>query len=144
MSAIRGAFDVRRLRAGQAYEIDQMVDGRVRQFVYEIDGDSRLAGDARGARWSAAFLATIARIPKDVTVTTVEGDINRQTNSLTAAIDKAGEGIDLALGDGECLLGRDRLQLRPAARRSLPRRGRARDARGRARRVTARFWRPSS
>jgi murein DD-endopeptidase MepM/ murein hydrolase activator NlpD len=98
VSAVRGAFDVRRLRAGQPYEIDQLLDGRVRQFVYEIDDDSRLQVKRVAFDGSPRFLATIERIPKDVTVTTIEGDINRQTNSLTAAIDKAGEGIDLALG----------------------------------------------
>jgi murein DD-endopeptidase MepM/ murein hydrolase activator NlpD len=97
MSAIAGAFDVRRLRTGQGYEIDQMVDGRVRQFVYNIDGDSRLEVTRAALDGPPRFLTAIARIPKDVTVTTIEGDINRQANSLTAAIDKAGEGIDLAL-----------------------------------------------
>ena len=97
VSAVRGAFDVRRLRAGQPFEIDQLVDGRVRQFVYEIDDDSRLQVQRVAFDGPPRFLATIERIPKDVTVTTIEGDIDRQTNSLTAAIDKAGEGIDLAL-----------------------------------------------
>ena len=97
VSAIRGAFDVRHLRAGQAYEIDQLVDGRVRQFTYEIDGDSRLQVTRASLDGPPRFLAAVASIPKDVTVTTVEGEINKQTNSLTAAIDKAGEGIDLAL-----------------------------------------------
>ncbi|MGH9387290.1 MAG: M23 family metallopeptidase [Vicinamibacterales bacterium] len=98
VSAIRGAFDVRRLRAGQPYEIDQLVDGRVRQFVYEIDDDSQLQVARAALDGPPRFLAAIDRIPKEVTVTTIEGDIDRQTNSLTAAIDKAGEGIDLALG----------------------------------------------
>src|SRR5262245_7693288 len=35
IEAIGGAFDVRRLRAGQHYEVDQLNDGRVRQFLYE-------------------------------------------------------------------------------------------------------------
>ncbi len=97
VAAIRGAFDVRRLRTGQAYDVDQMVDGRVRQFTYEIDRDSRLQVTRASLEGPPRFLATIAAIPKDVTVTTVEGEIDKQTNSLTAAIDKAGEGIDLAL-----------------------------------------------
>jgi murein DD-endopeptidase MepM/ murein hydrolase activator NlpD len=46
----------------------------------------------------ARFVASVERIPKLVTVVAVEGEINRETNSLTEAIDKAGERIDLALG----------------------------------------------
>jgi murein DD-endopeptidase MepM/ murein hydrolase activator NlpD len=105
VTAIRGAFDVRRLRAGQPYEVDQLIDGRVRQFIYEIDADSRLQLTRAGLDGPPRFLATIARIPKEVTVATVEGDINRQTNSLTAAIDSAGEGIDLALAMADVFSG---------------------------------------
>jgi hypothetical protein len=111
ISAIGGAFDVRRLRAGQTYEVDQLLDGRVRHFAYEIDSDSRLEVTRAAFDGPVRFLAAIVAIPKQLTVTTVEGGIDRVTNSLTAAIDKAGEGIDLAL---EMV----------AAGRSLPCRGR--------------------
>ena len=40
-------MDVRRLRAGQPYSIDRLLDGRVRRFEYEIDADKRLTGRAR-------------------------------------------------------------------------------------------------
>jgi murein DD-endopeptidase MepM/ murein hydrolase activator NlpD len=97
VSAVRDAFDVRRLRAGQPFEVDQLMDGRVRQFVYEIDSDSRLEVKRAAFDGAARFLAAVVPIAKQVTVTTVEGDIDREANSLTAAIDRAGEGIDLAL-----------------------------------------------
>ena len=42
VSSIASAIDVRRLRAGQPYTIDRLLDGRVRRFEYEIDGDRRL------------------------------------------------------------------------------------------------------
>ena len=105
VAAIGDAFDVRRIRSGQAYEVDQLIDGRVRQFVYEIDGDSRLQVTRAALDGPPRFRATITRIPKEVTVTTVEGDIDRQTNSLTSAIDKAGEGIDLALAMADVFSG---------------------------------------
>ena len=65
------------------------------------------------ACWSSAlrskaprdFIATVERIPKQTTVVTIEGDINRETNSLTAAIDKAGERIELALGMADVFSG---------------------------------------
>src|SRR5688500_13272387 len=42
VSSIASAMDVRRLRAGQPYTLDRLLDGRVRRFEYEIDGDRRL------------------------------------------------------------------------------------------------------
>lgn len=97
VSTIASAIDVRRIRAGQPYTLDRLLDGRVRRFEYEIDGDKRLlverAADGAGPR----FLASVERIPKETTVVAVDGQINRETNSLMAAIDKAGEHIELAL-----------------------------------------------
>ena len=101
VSTIASAIDVRRIRAGQPYAIDRLLDGRVRHFEYEIDGDKRLLidrareGSAEGDK--PRFIATVERIPKETEVVAVEGFINRETNSLSAAIDKAGERIDLAL-----------------------------------------------
>src|SRR5262245_28798356 len=39
VSSIASAIDVRKLRAGQPYTIDRLLDGRVRRFEYEIDAD---------------------------------------------------------------------------------------------------------
>ncbi len=107
VSSIASAMDVRRLRAGQAYALDRLLDGRVRRFEYEIDNDRRLvvvrAKDGEVPPKPAAksepprFLATVDRIPKQVAVIAVEGEINRDSNSLVAALDKAGERIELAL-----------------------------------------------
>lgn len=98
VSAIASAIDVRRIRAGQPYAIDRLLDGRVRHFEYEIDGDRRLLVDRAADEGTPRFIATVERIPKETTVVTIEGEINRETNSLAAAIHKAGERIDLALG----------------------------------------------
>lgn len=96
VSTIASAIDVRRIRAGQPYAIDRLLDGRVRHFEYEIDGDKRLLVD-RAADGTTRFIATVERIPKQTEVVAIEGEINRETNSLSAAMDKAGERIDLAL-----------------------------------------------
>jgi murein DD-endopeptidase MepM/ murein hydrolase activator NlpD len=105
ISAIASAIDVRRLRAGQPYSIDRLLDGRVRRFEYEIDGDKRLLIERAQLEGAPRFLATVERIPKHTTVVTIEGNINRETNSLTAAIDKAGERIELALGMADVFSG---------------------------------------
>ena len=105
VSTVASAIDVRRLRAGQPYSIDRLLDGRVRRFEYEIDADKRLLVERATLEGTPRFLATVERIPKQTTVLTIEGEINRETNSLTAAIDKAGERIELALGMAEVFSG---------------------------------------
>jgi murein DD-endopeptidase MepM/ murein hydrolase activator NlpD len=98
VSSIASAIDVRKLRAGQPYLIDRLLEGHVRRFEYEIDADRMLVVSRAGFDFPPRFVANVERIPKVVTVVAVEGEINRETNSLTEAIDKAGERIDLALG----------------------------------------------
>ena len=105
IASIAAAIDVRRLRAGQPYAIDRLLDGRVRRFEYEIDADKRLLVERAALDGTPRFIATVERIPKQTTVVTIEGDINRETNSLTAAIDKAGERIELALGMADVFSG---------------------------------------
>lgn len=98
VSSIGNAFDVRRIRAGQPYTIDRMLDGRVRRFEYEIDADRRLTATRGSLEGAPRFHTAIERIPKESSVVMVEGAIDRDTNSLSAALDQAGERIDLALG----------------------------------------------
>jgi murein DD-endopeptidase MepM/ murein hydrolase activator NlpD len=105
VSSIASAMDVRKMRAGQPYAIDRLLDGRVRRFEYEIDADKRLTVERASLDVTPRFIATIERIPKQTTVVTIEGNINRETNSLYAAIDKSGEGIDLALGMADVFSG---------------------------------------
>jgi murein DD-endopeptidase MepM/ murein hydrolase activator NlpD len=105
VASIASAMDVRRLRAGQPYAIDRLLDGRVRRFEYEIDRDRRLIVSRASLDGPPRFIATIDRIPKHTEVVAVEGEINRETNSLSAAIDKAGERIDLALSMADVFSG---------------------------------------
>jgi murein DD-endopeptidase MepM/ murein hydrolase activator NlpD len=105
VSSIASALDVRKMRAGQAYIIDRLLDGRVRRFEYEIDDDRRLTVQRVSADGVARFIAAVESIPKQVSVVTIEGSINREINSLAAAIDKAGERIELALGMADVFSG---------------------------------------
>ena len=97
-ASVGAAFDLRRLRAGQAYIIDRLLDGRVRRFEYEIDADRRLVVARASLEGAPRFVTSIRPIPKQTAVVVVEGEINREVNSLSAAIAKAGERVDLALG----------------------------------------------
>ena len=105
VGSIAQAFDLRRLRAGQPYTIDRMLDGRVRRFEYEIDADRMLIARRASMDGAPRFSTTIDRIPKQTAVVMIEGEINREQDSLTAAIDKAGERIELALGLAEVFSG---------------------------------------
>ena len=89
-------FDLRRFRAGQPYRIDRFLDGRVREFEYEIDNDRRVIVRRRGAG-DPAFEAEIAAIPKVVAQVIVQGAITTDTPSLVQALDAAGEQIELSL-----------------------------------------------
>ena len=97
VSSIAAAMDVRRLRAGQPYMLDRLLDGRVRRFDYELDNDRMLVVRRASFDGAPRFVATIDRIPKHIAVVAVEGEINRETNSLVASLDHAGERIELAL-----------------------------------------------
>ena len=105
VSSIASAMDVRRLRAGQPYVLDRLLDGRVRRFEYELDNDRVLVVSRASADGTPRFLAAIDRIPKEIAVVTVEGEINRETNSLVESLDQAGERIELALGMADIFSG---------------------------------------
>ena len=105
VSSIGGALDVRKLRAGQPYMLDRLLDGRVRRFEYEIDNDRRLVAARASLDEAPRFITSIERIPKQIAVVAVEGEINRETNSLVASLDKAGERIELALSMADVFSG---------------------------------------
>ena len=87
-------FDVRKLRTAQPYRLQKSIDGALRWFEYEIDGDRFLRVSRQP---TAPLAATVLPIPKTRRVETVQGRIARGTASLSAAMDAAGETIDLTL-----------------------------------------------
>jgi murein DD-endopeptidase MepM/ murein hydrolase activator NlpD len=94
VDAVQRVFDLRRLRVGQRFRLDRLLDGRVRSFEYEIDGDRRLRVEADSA---TGYAAAVEPIAKQISVDAVEGEISKSTPSLIQALDAAGERIDLAL-----------------------------------------------
>jgi murein DD-endopeptidase MepM/ murein hydrolase activator NlpD len=105
VASIASAMDVRRVRAGQPYSIDRLLDGGVRRFEYEIDNDRRLVVSRAALDGPPRFIAAVDRIPKQAAVVAVEGEINRETNSLVASLDKAGERVELALAMADVFSG---------------------------------------
>jgi murein DD-endopeptidase MepM/ murein hydrolase activator NlpD len=87
-------FDVRKVRVDQPYRIIQSASGFLRRFEYEIDANRLLEIAASDA---GALVARIRPIPKTTKVGVVRGQIDREASSLFAAMDRAGEEIDLSL-----------------------------------------------
>lgn len=87
-------FDLRKVRADQPYRLRKSLQGSLRDFEYEIDGDRFL----RVVRSAAdALVASVVPIPKTRSVEVVRAQIDHQAPSLVAALDAAGETIDLTL-----------------------------------------------
>ncbi len=97
VDAVATHVDLRRLRAGQPYRLERRFDGRVREFLYELDADRMLQIRRQPAAAEPRFDASVVPIPKRVEMATVEGAITRQTPTLVQAVEEAGERIDLSL-----------------------------------------------
>jgi murein DD-endopeptidase MepM/ murein hydrolase activator NlpD len=87
-------FDLRKLRANQPYRLETTRGGGVRGFEYEIDADRFLRV---GRAPDQTLIARVLPIPKTRSVELVSGQIDREHTSLVAALDAAGETIDLTL-----------------------------------------------
>jgi murein DD-endopeptidase MepM/ murein hydrolase activator NlpD len=98
-------LDLRRLRAGQPYRIERFLDGRVREFAYEIDLERQITARRDDDGSAPAFESEIATIPKKVDRLLVEGAITSDTPSLVQALDAAGQRIELSLSLAEIFSG---------------------------------------
>ena len=102
IARVAGRFDVRRVRAAQPYRITRAVDGALRSLDYDIDADRALhvhrepGGD---------LAADVTAIPKSRHRVVVRGTIDRASPSLFAAMDAAGESIDLSVALAEIFAG---------------------------------------
>ena len=94
VSRAASVFDLRKVRANQPYRLETTPTGTVRGFEYEIDGDRFLRV---GRSPDDALVARVLPIPKTRRIEVVSGRIDRDHTSLVAALDAAGETIDLTL-----------------------------------------------
>lgn len=95
----RSAFDLRRLRAEQPYKLVRSIDGLIKEFEYQIDADRFLRVFDRGGRQS--FAAEVRAYEKDRALVALEGTIDAERTSLVAALEHAGENIQLAIAVAE-------------------------------------------
>lgn len=96
VQAVTASFDVRKLRAGNIYKIDRLFDGRIRSFEYEIDPTRALRASRRDGD-IALFEAEVVELPRTTTQVVVEGTIDKDAPSISEALERAGERLDLAL-----------------------------------------------
>jgi murein DD-endopeptidase MepM/ murein hydrolase activator NlpD len=98
VQATRTVFNPRELRAQRPYRLVRSMDGLLREFEYEIDAHRFLRIVNSDRAQPAALDARVLPIQKETSVTGVRGSISSGSPSLIAAVDHAGERIQLALG----------------------------------------------
>jgi murein DD-endopeptidase MepM/ murein hydrolase activator NlpD len=96
VESVRSVFDPRRLRSQQQFLLERTLNGALRLFEYEIDGDSVLRVSPSEPA-SDTLKAEVVPIPKTIEYATVAGVIDRSSPSLFAAMNAAGERDELAL-----------------------------------------------
>jgi len=97
VDAARAVFDPRQIRSGRPYRLVRSVDGLLREFVYEIDADRFLRVFAGDRAHPDSLAAEVRPFDKQIEVAAIDARIDRQSPSLIAAIERAGENIQLAL-----------------------------------------------
>jgi murein DD-endopeptidase MepM/ murein hydrolase activator NlpD len=105
VKSARTVFNPRSLRADRPYKLVRSFDGVLREFEYQIDADNFLRILNPDHRRPGELTATVVPIEKDVTVEAVRADIDHRTPSLVAALDAAGEQIQLALSMADIFSG---------------------------------------
>jgi murein DD-endopeptidase MepM/ murein hydrolase activator NlpD len=103
VDALSRAVDLRRVRAGQPYLLDRFFDGRVREFIFELDRTRRVV--ARRSDSAPRFDAAVVDIPTSSERVVVEAAIDEAAPSLVQALEAAGERIELSLALAEIFSG---------------------------------------
>jgi hypothetical protein len=92
-------FNPRQLRADQPYQLSRSLDGLFREFRYEIDASKflRVVRRAVGGDGQPQFAVEVVEYPRAVQLVATSAEISKEHNSLSSALDAAGENIQLAL-----------------------------------------------
>lgn len=105
IDAARRVFDPRRLRADQPYRLVRALDGTLRRFHYEIDGDRFLEVINRGDGPAPALEARIGLFETQTALVSLRAGIDADHPSLIAAVDESGENVELAVALADILGG---------------------------------------
>lgn len=105
VDAAREVFNPRQLRAGQSYRLVRTVDGLLREFEYQIDADRFLRIFSPDRTHPDALDARVLPYDKETATLGIDARIDDDHPSLIAAIDKAGERVQLAMALAEIFSG---------------------------------------
>ena len=97
VEAAATVFNPRELRAERPYRLVRSIDGLLREFEYEIDADRLLRIVNRDRTQPSALDAQVLPIDKRTAIAGIRGHIASDSPSLIAAVDQAGENIQLAI-----------------------------------------------
>ncbi len=96
VETVRPVFDPRRLRVGNPYKLVVADDGVLRRFEYHIDNDQFLRIN-HVAGTAMSYEAEVVPYVKDLTEIAMRGEIDARRSSLVAALNDAGENVNLAI-----------------------------------------------
>ena len=100
VEAVRPVFDPRALQVEHPFKLVYGRNGRFRRFEYHVDEDQYLQVVSRPDS-DARFEATLVDYEKEHEQVAMRGAIDRENNSLTAAMDAGGGSIQLAMSMAE-------------------------------------------
>lgn len=104
VEAVRSVFDPRALQIAHPYKLVYKSDGRFQRFEYHVDEDQFLQVVSRPDS-AARFEAALVDYEKERRQVAMRGAIDRENNSLTAAMDAGGGSIRLAMSMAEVFAG---------------------------------------
>ncbi len=105
VAAAQSVFDPRRLRSDRPYHLVRTFDGALREFEYQIDADRFLRIISRHRDQPALLDAEVVPYAKRTAVVAVRGRIDADHSSVIAAMEEAGETIQLAMTLAEIFSG---------------------------------------
>jgi murein DD-endopeptidase MepM/ murein hydrolase activator NlpD len=101
VESARAVFNPRQIRANQPYRLVRSVDGWLREFEYEIDIDRFLRIVSPNRLTPQVLEAAVLPFEKQTETVSIRGQIDSEHSSLIAAMDEAGERVELAIALAE-------------------------------------------
>lgn len=100
---VEPAFGSRQLRAHQPYTLTLGPGARLREFTYRVDPDRFLQVQPAGGDGATApaFRSELVSYRREIGQVAIRGEVDRDHPSLVAALDRAGEGVGLAVAVAE-------------------------------------------
>jgi len=105
VAAVGPVFDLRQLRADRPYRLVRSLDGLLREFEYQIDADRFLRIVNRDRSQPTSLEAEVLPYEKSLATVAVRGSIDAGHPSLIAALEAAGEQIQLAMSLADIFAG---------------------------------------